>query len=744
MSFICSKVIYLFEYCERMQDKIRQIFSGNTSWVLLIIATAAIGFWPVLSGLHPLKYDAIDYYFPSRHLISQFLASGEWPLWAPYQNLGYPLYADPQSGAWYPVSLLLAAISSYPLYMIHLEFFIHVVIAGVGMFFLIRSLLMRQEVAFMAAVAYMLSGFFVGNAQHLTWLISAAWLPVVLNTFLHLLRDSRFIKTIPFALALFMMFSGGYPAFIFIVLYLLLILWIVYVVMYLRSKEYRAVRKLLLYSVVSVVMFLAMAAFILISEWQVMSWMSRGSGVTLQTALFGAFPGNVFISFISPYSVAQADMSTLKTDISMANGYFGLIPWLFVIPGIFIRKSREVAVIFWFGVICLLAATGDQLPVRALLYRFFPLMDLFRFPSAFRLFFIFGAILLAAFVAHRYAFQKKEFPRVFKMLSLLFCVGAIVWVVVLRTGNYLNLKAFIKTGLFHYSAGFGVVQHQAIDLIVAAGLLLLCVPFIFRNSKVISVFRFMVVLATAQMIFSVWTNAPYTAISEEFRVREVSCFVQQFPQQFPPMEKRSVLQNEQLALKAGPFWRNLNLLNRQIAADGFTPFKAKGFETLQDSFPQTLQMLAKNQPAYCTRHLISDEKFRKSSIATLDSSVAICAFEIPASLQQQDTSAFLYTVTNTVFRPQQMSFSVQNNQSGLFVLQQNRHPGWQATVDGAPAEILPVNFTEMALMLPAGQHQVSFEFIPSDIRIAWMLSMAVFALLLLLWVVLLFRKGSPS
>jgi len=724
-----------------MQDKIRQIFSGNTSWVLLIIATAAIGFWPVLSGLHPLKYDAIDYYFPSRHLISQFLASGEWPLWAPYQNLGYPLYADPQSGAWYPISLLLATITSYPLYMIHLEFFIHVVIAGVGMFYLVRSLLMRQEVAFMAAVAYMLSGFFVGNAQHLTWLISAAWLPVVLNTFLHLLRDSRFIKTIPFAIALFMMFSGGYPAFVFIVLYLLLVLWVVYVVMYLRSKEYRAVRKLLLYSVVSVVMFSAMSAFILISEWQVMSWMSRGSGVTLQTALFGAFPSNVFISFVSPYSVALTDLSSLKTDISMANGYFGLIPWLFILPGIFIRKSREVAVIFWFGVICLLAATGDQLPVREFLYRFFPLMDLFRFPSAFRLFFIFGAIVLAAFVAHRYAFQKKEFPLTFKILSVLFCVGTIAWLIILRSGNYLSLKAFIKTGLFHYSDGFGVVQHQAADLIVAAGLLLLCVPFIFRNSKVISVFRFMVVLATVQMIFSVWTNAPYTAISEEFRLKDVHQYVQQFPDSFPPMEKRSLLQNEQLALKAGPFWRNLNLLNRQIAADGFTPFKAKGFETLQDSFPQTLQMLSKNQAAYCTRNLISEEKIRSGTENQVDSSVAICAFKIPESLQQKDSSEFSYSVTNTVFRPQQMSFNVQTGQQCLFVLQQNTHPGWQVRVDGARAEILPVNLTEMAVLLPAGNHQVTFEFVRSDIPLAWMFSMAGFALLLLLWAVLLVRKG---
>jgi len=38
------------------------------------------------------------------------------------------------------------------------------------------------------------------------------------------------------------------------------------------------------------------------------------------------------------------------------------------------------------------------------------------------------------------------------------------------------------------------------------------------------------------------------------------------------------------------------------------------------------------------------------------------------------------------------------------------HPGWQATVDGEPAEILPANIAFKAVELSPGEHEVNFEF----------------------------------
>ena len=46
------------------------------------------------------------------------------------------------------------------------------------------------------------------------------------------------------------------------------------------------------------------------------------------------------------------------------------------------------------------------------------------------------------------------------------------------------------------------------------------------------------------------------------------------------------------------------------------------------------------------------------------------------------------------------------------------YPGWTATLDGAPAEILRADFLFRGVVLPAGQHEVSMTYAPARIRAA--------------------------
>ena len=60
--------------------------------------------------------------------------------------------------------------------------------------------------------------------------------------------------------------------------------------------------------------------------------------------------------------------------------------------------------------------------------------------------------------------------------------------------------------------------------------------------------------------------------------------------------------------------------------------------------------------------------------------------------------------------PGRYEIAAETPSAGYLVLTETNYPGWEARVDGAPAEILRANHLVQALWLSPGKHQVQFEF----------------------------------
>jgi hypothetical protein len=68
------------------------------------------------------------------------------------------------------------------------------------------------------------------------------------------------------------------------------------------------------------------------------------------------------------------------------------------------------------------------------------------------------------------------------------------------------------------------------------------------------------------------------------------------------------------------------------------------------------------------------------------------------------------------YEPDRVVLDVQADRPALLVLADNMYEGWQATVDGEPAEIHYANHTFRGVRVGAGSHEVVFRFRNADLR----------------------------
>lgn len=121
---------------------------------------------------------------------------------------------------------------------------------------------------------------------------------------------------------------------------------------------------------------------------------------------------------------------------------------------------------------------------------------------------------------------------------------------------------------------------------------------------------------------------------------------------------------------------------------------------------------------------------------------AILPDELPARQQSQLAATPRRSsgqVTVVDYGLHKVTVNVETRDAGLLILSDAHYPGWQARVDGEEATIHRTNTILRGVFVPAGSHQVTFQFKPTILRTGLALALAstLFALLLLL------RAGGP-
>jgi uncharacterized membrane protein YfhO len=80
--------------------------------------------------------------------------------------------------------------------------------------------------------------------------------------------------------------------------------------------------------------------------------------------------------------------------------------------------------------------------------------------------------------------------------------------------------------------------------------------------------------------------------------------------------------------------------------------------------------------------------------------------------------------------------------ASVLILSQTYYPGWKAEVDGKRAEVFPVDIALTGIQVPAGLHEIRFDFLPLSFEIGAALTLAsALTLLALLRIELVRQRG---
>lgn len=710
-------------------------------WYFTLLIVVALGYFQIAFMRHPLTYDMIDCYYPWRYMIGECLRNGMPPLWNPYQTLGYPIHADPQSGAWYPVAWLIGYFRGYNIYSMHMEYLFHLFIAAFGMFFLGNILKFDKRVSFMIAVAYVFSGFFIGNSQHLTYTISGAWIPLILAQYILLFEKQHFKHVLYFSFFLFLLVAGGYPAFLIILLYFLIILFSSYSIILLHEKKYREFKRFVLNNLAGALSTLLLSAVVLLSVFYITPYMTRGGKIPLEMALFCPLSPKSLISLLLPFAVIR-DMPFYDTDLSMSNAYFGLIPLIFFIYALFLKKPGIYKAFIAFALICLAAAMGKYLPVREFLYNYVPLMGIFRFPSLFRLFPILFFLLTAGFGINHFINKATSKDKKLLIISAVVFGILLVTLVLSRIEGYLTMKDFIRHELFKASDSSLIRQHLAFQSMVQLFFLALFMGSIFIFKDIRKIIPAFLILSTADLLLATQLNAPYTVYYKSFKVTEVKEISETFPKSFPVPKSTHILgNNDTCGLNKAVFWKNLNTFHKQIAWDGFAPIVFKGYAFMADSVPAVFRSILSNPPIYLSSEFFPEDsaKAHQQSHSAKNKNCYLAKEPLAVMKKSNCAANSGDTAFITSFSPEKIEVITQTKNPQFLCLLQNYYPGWNVFINEKPAKITTVNFGLMGTLAPSGKNTIVFRYNFIPVKIGFLVSffsLAAFVLFVLCRIIL--------
>ena len=181
-------------------------------YFLFLSSLLALFFWPVLfQGYGYFHGDYKQQFYPWAYTLSRDLRSFSLPLWAHEIGCGFPLLAEGQSAALYPLNWILLFFLPFP-FSYHAGFIVLFLLAGFFSYLFFRECGMSALASGFASSVFLFSSAYAGLFYGLMALRVLAWFPLSLYWIERLSRSPEKTQAwVWLAGAWAMGFLGGYP-----------------------------------------------------------------------------------------------------------------------------------------------------------------------------------------------------------------------------------------------------------------------------------------------------------------------------------------------------------------------------------------------------------------------------------------------------------------------------------------------------------------------------------------------------
>jgi hypothetical protein len=378
--------------------------------------------------------DAIVYFYIAKVITRENLLAGIIDYWNPYLFGGYPQYATTHA-AHFDMTNLLLLVGDLP-FSYHLQILVQLLIAGFGMYLLLRHFSVGQMVAVVFALAYMLNSIFMTTLLHRWIVASFCWVPYVVLTLqlFFVSRRSKYAVLCSIFVAL-SFFGGSFQTSAYVV-------FVVVVFGIVRSTESMSVKSLtgnLVVVAVIVLVAVALTASMWLPSLE-MWWLDILDGGSRTSGIHKHYPViqrllsvPLLITFLIPElagNVRAFDMTKIAgASLDEFIAFAGVVPLLFGTWGSFYlwkrkKESRPFSILMFLGLFVPVAT-----PLYSYLYHRFFIVFIFGLV-------VVGAIAFDALIKERNTWQyfRRWHKNTFVLTLLVF--AALLAVNIVASLNY--------------------------------------------------------------------------------------------------------------------------------------------------------------------------------------------------------------------------------------------------------------------------------------------------------------------